>query len=71
MYPHDFSLENAKLLQKQILDQCVVGPELELAARGTESDLAEQNARRRFFRAYQIRSFLFRLAPRLAARLVL
>ena len=71
MYSHDFSLENAKLLQKQILDQCMEGPELELGAHAADSDLAEQNARRRFFRAYQIRSLLFRLAPRFAARHIL
>lgn len=71
MCPHDFTLENAKLLQKQILDQCLHGAELELAAREAETDLTAHVARRRFFRAYQFRSFLFRLAPRLAARLVL
>lgn len=66
MYPHDYRLEAAKAMQKAILDEILSEP-----AQGApefESDRAEQQARRRFFRAYQFRSLLFRLAPQLAAR---
>ena len=61
---HDEMLMVAQIKQQAILAEVLTSQE-------TAAVIAEEAARKRFFLLFRIRSFLFRLAPRFAARHIL
>lgn len=61
---HDEMLMVGQLKQQAILSEILRTQEIQTV-------ISEEAARKRFFLMFRIRSFLFRLAPRMAARHIL
>lgn len=61
---HDEMLMVAQMKQQAILAEV-------LGSQETVTEVSQEAARKRFFLMFRIRSFLFRLAPRMAARHIL